>query len=178
MAGIIHNPVLKAFHQRLVNSNGKTHLEALVAVMAKLLRMAHAILLTGKAFDVEHETKRSAQATVAQKIRNEDSPSPITPVPANLDAPISRREANRKKQAATPGSGSAGSRSQARSRGRTASASSQLRSASQGLAEPPPQAYFGPVNETPPQAARSALDAKHDGQADRRAKGPAHLRIT
>jgi hypothetical protein len=48
MAGVLHNPVLKAFYHRLTTVNGKTHLEALVAVMAKLLRIAHAVMLTGK----------------------------------------------------------------------------------------------------------------------------------
>jgi hypothetical protein len=44
--------------------------------------------------------------------------------------------------------------------------------------EHPSQWVSDQENEAPPQAARSALDAEHDGQADRRAKGPEHSRIT
>lgn len=38
--------------------------------------------------------------------------------------------------------------------------------------------FGGQAGEAPPQAARSALDAEHDSQADRRAKGPARPNFT
>ncbi len=103
MAGILHNPVLKDFHHRLTTVNGKSHLEALIAVMAKLLRIAHAILLSGKPFDREHEAKRRQQTAAAQAARSATTPETPAPPPAKLDAPISRREATRRKKAAAPG---------------------------------------------------------------------------
>ena len=103
MAGVLHNPVLKDFHHRLTTVNGKTHLESLVAVMAKLLRIAHAVMLTGKAFDPAHEAKRRQLADAAQAARSEAAAPTPTPPPAKLDAPISRREATRRKKAAAPG---------------------------------------------------------------------------
>jgi transposase len=104
MAGILHNPVLKDFHHRLTTENGKTHLEALVAVMAKLLRIAHAILLSGKPFDRDHEAQRRQQTQAAQAARSTSTTAETpTPPPAKLDAPISRREATRRKKAAAPG---------------------------------------------------------------------------
>jgi transposase len=102
MTGIQHNPVLKAFHQRLI-AHGKTHLEALVAVMAKMLRIAHAILLSGKPFDPGHEAKRTEQARQAQQARATQPQPPAKPAQLKLNAPISRREASRRKKAAAPG---------------------------------------------------------------------------
>jgi hypothetical protein len=102
MSGVQYNPVLKEFYHRLITENGKTRLEAQVAVMAKLLRIAHAILLTGKPFDPAHEAKRRQQADAAQAARAATPIATPTPPPAKLDAPISRREAKRRKNAAAP----------------------------------------------------------------------------
>ena len=102
MSGVQYNPVLKEFYHRLITENGKTRLEAQVAVMAKLLRIAHAILLTGKPFDPAHEAKRRQQANAAQAARAATPSATPTPPPAKLDAPISRREAKRRKNAAAP----------------------------------------------------------------------------
>lgn len=103
MAGVMHNPVLKDFYHRLTTVNGKTRLEALVAVMAKLLRIAHAVMLSNKPFDLTHEAKRRQQIDTAQAARAGAVPESPTPTPARLDAPISRREAKRRKSAAAPG---------------------------------------------------------------------------
>lgn len=103
MSGVLHNPVLKDFHHRLTTVNGKTHLESLVAVMAKLLRIAHAVMLSGKPFDPAHEAKRKTQADAAQAARANAPAAHPTPPPAKLDAPISQREAKRRKKAAAPG---------------------------------------------------------------------------
>ena len=103
MTAVVYNPVLKEFYQRLITTNGSTRMEALVAVMAKMLRIAHAILLSGKAFDPGYETVRKQKATQAQSARSEKPPAepPTAPAP-KLNAPISRREAARRKNAATP----------------------------------------------------------------------------
>lgn len=106
MAGVMHNPVLKDFYHRLTTVNGKTRLEALVAVMAKLLRIAHAVMLSSKPFDLAHEARRREQVDAAQTARVGAAVEAPTPTPANLDAPISRREAKRRKDVATPGADS------------------------------------------------------------------------
>jgi transposase len=103
MAGILHNPVLKAFYQRLTTTNGKTHIEALVAVMGKLLRIAHALLLSGKPFDPNHEAKRREQAVATEHARSHEAPSVDVVAPPRTDAPITKREAMRRKKAAALG---------------------------------------------------------------------------
>ena len=103
MAGVLHNPVLKDFYHRLTTVNGKTHLEALVAVMAKLLRIAYAVMLSGKPFDLAHEAKRRKQADAVQSARSDTMAETPTPPPAKLNAPVCRREATRRKKAAAPG---------------------------------------------------------------------------
>ena len=103
MSGIQYNPVLTAFYQRLTTANGKPKLTALVAVMAKILRIAHAMLLSGKAFDPAHEKARQELAKVAQASRTAVPAAPPSPPPApRLQAPISRREATKRKKAAAP----------------------------------------------------------------------------
>jgi transposase len=103
MAGVMHNPILKEFYKRLTTENGKTHLEAMVAVMAKLLRISFAILRTGKPFDPGHGAKRKEQEVKTQEARSETAPEVPTMKVAQLNAPISRREASRRKKAAAPG---------------------------------------------------------------------------
>lgn len=101
------NPVLAAFYQRLITTNGKTRMEALVAVMAKMLRIAYAILRSGKHFDATHEAARRKQAEGEQAARSAGQTSQTShnqePAKPQLDAPISRREAIRRKKAAAPG---------------------------------------------------------------------------
>jgi transposase len=104
MAGIQYNPVLKAFYERLTATNGKTKLAALVAVMAKILRIAHALLLSNTAFDPHHEATRQKRAQAAQAKRATVPAAPSAPPQApRLEAPISRREATKRKKAAAPG---------------------------------------------------------------------------
>ena len=101
------NPVLAAFYQRLITTNGSTRMEALVAVMAKMLRIAYAILRSGKPFDAAHEAARRKQAEGEQAARSAGQTSQTSqsqePAKPQLDAPISRREAIRRKKAAAPG---------------------------------------------------------------------------
>jgi hypothetical protein len=103
MSGIQYNPVLAAFYERLTTTNGKNKLVAMVAVMAKILRIAHAMLLSGKAFDPAHEAARQERAKAAQANRTAVPAASPTPPPApRLEAPISRREATKRKKAAAP----------------------------------------------------------------------------
>lgn len=50
LVAIRHNPILKAFFERLV-ANGKSKKSALIACVAKLLRIMYGVLVTGKPFN-------------------------------------------------------------------------------------------------------------------------------
>lgn len=50
LSGLRYNPLLKAFFERLV-ARGKARKAALVACMAKLLRIAYGVLRSGQPFD-------------------------------------------------------------------------------------------------------------------------------
>jgi transposase len=121
MSAITHNPVLKDFYGQLLR-RGKKRMTALVAVMAKMLRIAFAMLVSGNPFDADYAAKCRKAAEARQAAR---SAAPvIAPVVITQDvaAPVSRLEAKRRKNAAAPGVVSTGSESQARSRsGRSAS---------------------------------------------------------
>jgi len=52
------NPVMKAFADRLA-ANGKPPMQIIVAVMRKLLMLAHALVVTGKDFDPTHHQVKS-----------------------------------------------------------------------------------------------------------------------
>ena len=58
MVATIHNPILRAFYRRLLEA-GKTKMQAIAAVMHKLLKIAVAILRSGKPFDPDHRPLRA-----------------------------------------------------------------------------------------------------------------------
>ena len=94
----MHNPVIKEFYNRL-RGGGKTHRDALTACMGKMIRIVYALWVTGKDFDPKYaerkasarETKPVSKTAIPGKSRRAD------PVWDN-DAPISRREAQRRKR--------------------------------------------------------------------------------
>jgi transposase len=92
------NPVIKAFYQRLLG-RGKLPMQAIVAAMAKILRIAYSVLVTGKAFDSEYESKRAERNRARQNAATDQTIEPA-PVVSDLTAPISRREANRRRERA------------------------------------------------------------------------------
>jgi transposase len=104
------NPVIREFYLRL-RSEGKEHQVALVACMAKLLRLAYACVLSGQPFAPDHH--RQSQARHHERPRPASAPAPAapgageapasaTPVVGALSAPVSRREARRRRAAAMP----------------------------------------------------------------------------
>jgi len=98
------NPVIKTFYQRLC-ARGKRSDVALVAAMAKILRIAYALLVRGVDFDPAYETNRGERnQRVRQPAPDQTIPSQTTP-PATTDndltAPISSREAARRRRART-----------------------------------------------------------------------------
>lgn len=96
------SPFAATYH-RLV-ARGKPRLVALVAVMTKLLRVAYALLVSGKPYDCEYAMRVAAPAAeAAQEARSIEQPAAIVETSNTTDAkaPVSRLEAKRRKVDAT-----------------------------------------------------------------------------
>jgi transposase len=65
LSAIQHNPVMKAFYERLL-AKGKLKKVALVAVMHKMLTRLNAMKRTGQAWNTDHVCLRAQQPTPAQ----------------------------------------------------------------------------------------------------------------
>ena len=123
----VHNPVIAAFYQRLTTGEKpKPGKVALTACMAKILRIAYALLCSGRAFDAAYEEQRAARAAATRQAgRSAETTATQVPQPESapagepqLDAPITRKEARRRRERAAqkadaPRSGSCEVRPQA-----------------------------------------------------------------
>jgi transposase len=104
-SGLRWNPVLQVFYQRLVG-RGKLHSVALTACMAKLLRWAYACVRQETDWDGAFESQRratpAAPATPAPPTEetrpDEPHPAAVPAVSGALTAPVSAREAQRRRQ--------------------------------------------------------------------------------
>jgi transposase len=92
------NVAVAALWERLI-ARGKPRLVAAVACMNKLLRIAYAIVVSGRDFDPQHEERRRAAAHGQQRERSTNAPA--TPA-TTTSAPITRAEARRRNNAAAP----------------------------------------------------------------------------
>ncbi len=106
LSAIVHNPVIAAMYQRL-KAAGKPSMVALVACMRKLLHQVYACWISDQMFDAEYEQKRLAERTQQRQHVTEQRPVdekvPTTDAPSTaLNAPITRKEAKRRKAAAVP----------------------------------------------------------------------------
>jgi transposase len=121
MGGIKSNPVLKAFFERLTTINGKTKLAAMVAVMAKILRIAYAILISNKAFNPTHEAdrKKNRPSRPGQPHGRARSHTGPTASPT-AGSPHLTPRSNQKKKSGRARRDQTGSKSQAHDRTRTA----------------------------------------------------------
>jgi len=117
MVAKVHNPVIAAFYQRLTSGEKpKPGKVALTACMAKILRIAYALLCSGRTFDAAYEEHHAAQAAVtrqagrsaekaeAQLLQPEPAPARET----QLDAPITKKEARRRRELAARHAGAPG----------------------------------------------------------------------
>lgn len=112
------NPVIRAYYTHL-RAQGKPHLVALVACMAKLLRIAYACVMRDAPFDPEYQAQARKRweaeeaARAARRNTPAGAPGPAAldaPVPedrskqpcGSLAAPISAREARRRRGAQQP----------------------------------------------------------------------------
>lgn len=96
--GKLHNPVIARFIGRKM-AEGKKPLVAIVAGAAKLLRIAFAILASGKPFDPDHEAKRAKPAAERQQqIRSATVANVTEAVAPDITAPVSATEARKRRR--------------------------------------------------------------------------------
>lgn len=103
LAAIRSNPIIKNFYGRLI-ANGKPEKVAIVACMRKLIHIIYACWVTGKSFDPAYQTEKTKICSKQQSAFHPLSEI-IAAKSASLAAPISRREAKRRKAAAMPQKG-------------------------------------------------------------------------
>lgn len=109
-SAVRHNPPVKALYDRLVD-RGKHHMLAMTACMRKLLCIAYGCWKRREAFDPGHERRikeRKARGLKTEKQSEKDISDPTNggaPQDMSLEAPISRTEAQRRREAAMPQKG-------------------------------------------------------------------------
>ena len=102
-SAMIHNPAQRAFGQRL-QQRGKTYKEAVVAVMAKLLRVAYACIVKGEDYDPAFAAvKKERQSSTDKAPRRQPGRHRATIISNDLQAPVSAKERRRRKQRAAEG---------------------------------------------------------------------------
>lgn len=123
LSAIRYNPPVQAFYRRLVAA-GKTTGVALTACMGKLLRIAYACVTTETDFTPDHEAQRVARQVPARVSGNTAAPATApgaapeaptvpaptlletkqasTPTPVTEEAPVTWREARKRKAASAP----------------------------------------------------------------------------
>lgn len=101
LAAIRHNPVIRAFYARL-RATGKKPMVCVVACMRKMLHLAYGCWITGKPFDPDHATLRSAKPARPEAPATSASQEVPSRPAQSLHAPVSRREAAKRKAAALP----------------------------------------------------------------------------
>jgi transposase len=106
LSAISANPVIKAFYDRLLGA-GKPKNVALTAAMRKLLHLVYACWISETPFDPEYERKKQelrsrmvATTEEADLARNDEDNNTISDT--RITAPVSRREAKKRKAAAVP----------------------------------------------------------------------------
>ncbi|HEY4492611.1 MAG TPA: IS110 family transposase [Acidobacteriota bacterium] len=105
LAAIRFNPIIRRFYQRLIAS-GKDEKLAVVACMRKLIHIVYACCVTGKYFDPNYQ-KQSPKLTVEKSTGFQSVAQllPSTKRALSTAAPVSRKEAKKRKAAAMPQKG-------------------------------------------------------------------------
>lgn len=94
LAAIRFNPIIRNFYNRLI-AEGKPEKVAVVACMRKLIHIVYACWISGKPFDPNYQLNKQNQA-----VKKNRTMQPLANVVASLSAPISSKEAKRRKAAA------------------------------------------------------------------------------
>ena len=96
LAAIRWNPIIHNFYNHLI-AKGKPEKVAIVACMRKLIHIVYACWISGKPFDPNYQAKQQNQ-----QVEKISTLQPIADIIPSLAAPISRKEAKRRKAAAMP----------------------------------------------------------------------------
>ena len=96
LAAIRFNPIIRDFYNRLIAA-GKPEKVAIIACMRKLIHIVYACWISGKSFNPDYQVKKQNQ--LSEKL---STMQPLADVITSLAAPISRKEAKRRKAAAMP----------------------------------------------------------------------------
>lgn len=96
LAAIRFNPTIRDFYSRLITA-GKPEKVAIIACMRKLIHIVYACWITGRPFNQDYQVKKQNQPT-----KKLSSMQPLADVITSLAAPISNKEAKRRKAAAMP----------------------------------------------------------------------------
>ena len=88
------NPVLNSFYNRLL-SKGKSKMTAIIACMAKLVRISYAIVLSGKEFDSDYQERFKTRKTIKKTVEK-------TIVIQSDMAPLSYKEHIKRKKGRSP----------------------------------------------------------------------------
>ena len=98
LVAITCNPVIKAHYHRL-RSRGKHHMVAMVACMAKLVRIMYACVMAGKAFDESIHQQNLKRNNQDHRSHEPTGRSTVTNAIQDTCAPISRAEKKRRERA-------------------------------------------------------------------------------
>lgn len=99
LAAIRFNPIIREFYKRLIAA-GKPKKVAIVACMRKLIHIIYACWITGRPFNPNYQTQHAKKAE-----KQKTSTQPLANIIASVTAPVSRKEAKRRKAAAMPQKG-------------------------------------------------------------------------
>lgn len=99
LAAIRFNPIIKEFHKRLIAA-GKPEKVAIVACMRKLIHIMYACWITGKSFDPNYQKQHTKPE---EKLKT--TMQPLADTIPSIAAPVSRKEAKRRKAATMPQKG-------------------------------------------------------------------------
>ncbi len=100
LAAARFNPIIKGFYARL-RAKGKGHKKSATACMRKMLHIIYGCWISGKAFVLDHERirKPSQPESLQGVAENKEPPKMEKTYTLKVAAPVSRREANKRRKA-------------------------------------------------------------------------------
>ncbi len=98
LSAISHSPVFRSLYARL-RANGREHASALTACMAKLVRVAYACVMRGTPYDSAKHEADNARCEPQPEVDPNPGLPPVDGEGVSLSAPISSREAKKRRRA-------------------------------------------------------------------------------
>lgn len=100
LSAIRFNPVIAKFYAGLT-ARGKGHLKSATACMRKMLHIIYGCWISGKPFDAAHDKGRQERKPRPEAEAATTEQPPTLPVRTVVNAPVSRREAAKRRKATT-----------------------------------------------------------------------------